>query len=181
MGDRIFTYKGYCGSIEPSVDDDCLFGTILFINDLVTYEGEKPSELEAAFKQAVDFYLAKCEQEGLEADKPFSGTFNVRLTPELHKEACVAAAKKGQTLNEFVKECVVAGVSDKSTTVNITENHNHFHGVGGAEGDYDIEQNNYDEGAIETWQQHLSVRPLRRGQHQKRAHATKSPKPSSLN
>ena len=111
MSDRILSYKSYSGSIEVSIEDGCLHGEILFINDLVSYEAENVRELQTAFAEAVDFYLDKCRRDGLEPDKPCSGTFNVRLTPELHRNASLAAARKGQSLNDFVKECVSDGVS----------------------------------------------------------------------
>lgn len=111
MNDRILSYKNYSGSIEVSIEDGCLHGEILFINDLVSYEAENVRELQAAFAEAVDSYLDKCRREGLEPDKPCSGTFNVRLAPELHRSASVAAAGKGQSLNDFVKDCVSDGVS----------------------------------------------------------------------
>jgi hypothetical protein len=48
MSDKTFSYKGFCGSKEISLEDDCLFGKILFVNDLVTYEAESPSALKKA-------------------------------------------------------------------------------------------------------------------------------------
>lgn len=112
MSDKILSHKNYSGSIEVSLEDGCLHGEILFINDLVSYESETVGGLQAAFEAAVDNYLDKCRREGLEPDKPCGGTFNVRLTPELHRNASVAAARKGQSLNDFVKDCVSKGVSD---------------------------------------------------------------------
>jgi predicted HicB family RNase H-like nuclease len=112
MSDKILSHKNYSGSIEVSLEDGCLHGEILFINDLISYESETVAGLQAAFQEAVDFYLDKCRREGLEPDKPCSGTFNVRLSPELHRNASVAAARNGQSLNDFVKDCVSKGVSD---------------------------------------------------------------------
>lgn len=112
MSDKVLSHKNYSGSIEVSLEDGCLHGEILFINDLVSYESETVAGLQAAFQEAVDFYLDKCRRDGLEPDKPCSGTFNVRLSPELHRNASVAAARKGQSLNDFVKDCVSKGVSD---------------------------------------------------------------------
>ena len=65
-----FFYRGYCGSIEESRDDHCFHGQILLTRDLVTYEASEPDGLEAAFIQAVDYYLDKCAREGLLPDQP---------------------------------------------------------------------------------------------------------------
>ena len=86
-------YKGYEGTIETSIEDDILFGTIAFINDTVTYEAETITKLKEEFHSAVDHYLKLCEKVGKEPDKPFKGIFNVRISPELHKEAVKQGGK----------------------------------------------------------------------------------------
>ncbi|GAC1321947.1 MAG: hypothetical protein NVSMB28_14090 [Collimonas sp.] len=129
MNDKVLSHKNYLGSIEVSIEDGCLHGEILFINDLVTYEAEGVRELQQAFEEAVDFYLDKCRREGLEPNKPCSGTFNVRLTPELHRNASMAAARKGQSLNDFVKDCVSHGVSATTKDPGFTAGRSHLHPV----------------------------------------------------
>lgn len=106
-------YNGYLGSVECSFEDKCLHGKILYINDLVTYEAETVSELEAAFEESVDDYLATCAEVGKDPDKSFKGTFNVRMTPELHKAAAVAAGTQETTLNEFVSQAVAEKVDGR--------------------------------------------------------------------
>lgn len=63
------TYKGYLGSVNYSDKDQVFFGKIEGINGLVNFEGESVKELTAAFHEAVDDYLAYCEDEGIEPDK----------------------------------------------------------------------------------------------------------------
>lgn len=106
MTDKILSYKNYCGSVEFSLEDDCLHGQVLFVRDLVTYEAKRISELKQAFEAAVDHYLDKCEREGLVPDKPFGGSFNVRLTPAMHRAVAVEAARLGTSLNDLVRECI---------------------------------------------------------------------------
>ena len=45
MGDFL-KYKSFLSSVEYSVDDNCLFGKVMFIKSLLTYEGETLQELE---------------------------------------------------------------------------------------------------------------------------------------
>ena len=89
MNTKVFeAYKGFTGSIEISVDDDCLFGKILYIDDLVNYFAKTPKELEIEFKKAVDDYLAFCKSEGVSPNKPFSGSSNVPVPVlRMHKSA----------------------------------------------------------------------------------------------
>lgn len=109
-----FTYKGYSGSCLSSIEDECLHGRILFITDLITYEGNTIPELRASFEMAVDDYLNYCKETGKQAEKPYSGSFNVRIPPELHKELAKRASRHGMTINEFVKHAIEKEVKPKT-------------------------------------------------------------------
>jgi predicted HicB family RNase H-like nuclease len=107
MTKPLLSHLGFHGTAEVSYEDDCLHGKVLFIDDLITYEGGTPAGLKAAFIDAVDRYLAYCERTGKPANKPYSGTFNIRTGPEIHREACKVAAESEQSLNDFVRDCIV--------------------------------------------------------------------------
>ena len=97
-------YKGYTGSIEISKADKLLYGKVLNVNSLISYEGKTVEELEADFKGALDEYLEDCKEMNVSPEKPFKGSFNVRVRPELHRELALAALNSGQTLNKFVAD-----------------------------------------------------------------------------
>lgn len=100
-------YKGYIGSVEYSEDDKCLFGKVQgMAKDCITYEGSTVEELTADFEGAVDDYLKLCADKGVEPRKPYTGVLNVRLTPEIHSGAAMAASKAGITINAFIKNAV---------------------------------------------------------------------------
>lgn len=99
-------YKGYTGSIEYSKEDDLLFGKVLGISGLISYEGKTGGELEADFKEAIDTYLADCKNEGITPEKPFKGSFNVRISPKLHQKAALLAIEDKMSLNNFVAESI---------------------------------------------------------------------------
>jgi predicted HicB family RNase H-like nuclease len=103
---KTLNYKGYYGSIDISLEDGCLFGKLEFIDPLVTFEGQTVEELQAAFREAVDDYVATCKAEGIKPQKPYSGTFNVRVGQELHATAVRYARLQGMNLNEFVKQAL---------------------------------------------------------------------------
>jgi predicted HicB family RNase H-like nuclease len=119
MATNKLTYKGFTGSVEVSLDDECLFGRIQFIDDVVTFEGETTKSLVLAFKAAVDRYVAYCQSTGKPANKPYCGTFNVRVGPELHKACAAQACDKGINLNEFIKQALEA-----ATNKPVEHNHN---------------------------------------------------------
>ena len=113
------THKGFTGSGELSLEDDCLIGSVLFIDDIITYEGATVAELVANFQSAVDDYLDYCKRTGKPANKPYSGTFNVRIGPQLHREAVMAANAAGINLNEFVMTAIE--VTLKTASVSSTQ------------------------------------------------------------
>lgn len=96
-------YKGYVGTVEFSEQDSCFFGKVMGIRALISYEGTTAKELIEDFHTAVDDYLALCEAQGTEPEKAYKGSFNVRVSPELHKQAAQYAAAHQMTLNGFVE------------------------------------------------------------------------------
>ena len=100
------TYKGYIGSVNFSEKDNVFFGNIEGINALVNFEGESVKELTAAFHEAVDDYLAYCEEEGIEPLKSFSGSLNVRISPEIHSRIALLAKQAGVSINAFIKQAL---------------------------------------------------------------------------
>ena len=99
-------YKGYIGSVEFSESDGIFFGKVLGIRAVVSYEGENARELVDDFHNAVDDYLEMCTAEGLEPEKAYKGSFNVRISPELHRKAAIAAAARQIPLNSFVASSI---------------------------------------------------------------------------
>ncbi len=102
------TYKGYIGSVEFSDEDNSLFGRVLDLPDdtLISYEGETVSELRDDFHGAVDDYLALCEREGREPRKSYSGSLNIRLTPDIHSRVAALARQAGISINAFIRKAV---------------------------------------------------------------------------
>jgi predicted HicB family RNase H-like nuclease len=140
MTPKFYSYKSYTGSAEISFEDNCLYGKILFIEDSITYEAETPVELEAAFQAAVDRYVAYCESTGKSPNKPYSGTFNVRVGMERHRDSCKAAAENGQNLNEFVCSAIDEKLTQRNPAA-LKEIHHHHHQA----------QNSYDEDSAQAW------------------------------
>lgn len=95
-------YKGYLANVDYSVDDKVFYGKLWGINDLVDFMADKASDIEEEFHKAVDDYIAFCEEVGKNPEKCFNGTFNVRFSPELHKEVAFMASQQGITLNQFM-------------------------------------------------------------------------------
>lgn len=96
-------YKGYVGSVEFSEEDCVFYGKVMGIRSLISYEGTTAKELINDFHVAVDDYLILCEEEGITPEIAYKGSFNVRISPELHKRAVMYAQAREMSLNKLVE------------------------------------------------------------------------------
>ena len=99
-------YKDYVGSVEFSEEDAVFHGKVVGIKSLISFEGDSVSTLVEDFHNAVDEYLDFCAENGKEPEKPFKGSFNVRIGAELHRKAAMSASAKGVSLNAFVEDAI---------------------------------------------------------------------------
>lgn len=97
-------YKGYVGSVEFSEEDGVFFGKVMGIRSLISYEGENAKELIKDFHGAIDDYLEYCKAEGKEPEIAFRGSFNIRLTPELHKKLYIYTTAHQMSINKYIED-----------------------------------------------------------------------------
>lgn len=109
----VLLYKEFIGTVHFSSEDDVFYGKIEGIEDLVTFEGKSVSELKESFIEAVNDYIELCKKADKKPFKSFKGTFNVRLSPELHKKAFKIAAIEGISLNQFVQKAIEHELNQK--------------------------------------------------------------------
>jgi len=95
-------HKGYFGSVEHDIESGTLHGTVQGLADVITYEAKTLPALVKAFKASVNDYLRFCEQRGEQPDRPYSGRFNARLSPEIHRKAASLAEVQDISLNDLV-------------------------------------------------------------------------------
>ena len=84
----------------------CYSGGHTSVNDLINFEGSSVKELKRAFHEAVEDYIETCKKVGKEPNKSYKGTFNVRISTDLHRDAAVFAATNNVSLNDFVKTAI---------------------------------------------------------------------------
>ncbi|MDR1973149.1 MAG: type II toxin-antitoxin system HicB family antitoxin [Bacteroidales bacterium] len=99
----VLAYKGFIGSVHFSADDNVFFGKVEGINDLVTFEGYTVQELKNAFHYMVDEHIKDCEQENKPVEKSYKGSFNIRISPNLHKRVALFAKSRGISINSYIK------------------------------------------------------------------------------
>ena len=103
---NVLEYQGYYGTVEFSAEDKTLFGKVIGVNSLISFEGDSVQSLRTDFEGAVDDYLAMCAEQGIAPEKAYKGSFNVRLPPELHRALAMHSATRGQTLNAAVEDAI---------------------------------------------------------------------------
>ena len=113
---QMMEYKGYHATAEFSAEDKLFVGKVFGTRDSLNFHGTTVDELEQSFHDCIDDYLAMCEFLGCEPDKEYKGAFNVRVTPELHREATFAAEEQGISLNQFVSSALEAALHPHEST-----------------------------------------------------------------
>jgi len=99
-------YNGYLGFVEYDSDAKIFHGEVINTKDVITFQGVSVEEIETSFRESVDDYIQWCISEGVEPEKPYSGRFNLRLSPELHREVAVTAKKMKLSINGFVEKAL---------------------------------------------------------------------------
>jgi predicted HicB family RNase H-like nuclease len=107
-------YKGYVGKVEFDAEAGILHGEVIGIRDVVTFQGSSVKEIEKAFRDSVDDYLALCKERGEQPNRPCSGNFVVRVSPELHRRASLEASARGESLNALVVDCLSKEVGEEA-------------------------------------------------------------------
>jgi len=102
----MLNYKGYIGAVKFDEEAEIFHGEVLNIRDVITFQGSAVKSLKKAFKDSINDYLVFCEERGESPERPFSGRFNIRLDPELHREAYIAAKAAGMSLNTWVVDAI---------------------------------------------------------------------------
>lgn len=100
----LMTYKDYHAKIEYDDDARVFHGRVLGIKDVINFEGDCVEELSKAFEDSITDYLAFCRERGEEPEKPFSGKFEVRISPKLHEQLYERAAEEGISINKLVNK-----------------------------------------------------------------------------
>lgn len=107
------TYKGYTARIEYDDEDGIFFGRLAGIRDGVGFHADTVADLRAAFRESVDDYIETCAKIGKKPQKPYSGNLMLRVNPEVHAKAALAAELAGKSLNQWGEE-VLAKAADEA-------------------------------------------------------------------
>ena len=97
-------YDDYIATIEFDPEIDMFIGCVINLSGPVTFYGKSTTELKREFKKSIQVYLDVCKERGIQPEKPYSGRFNIRMTPQQHRYFAQLAAAKGKSLNTWALE-----------------------------------------------------------------------------
>ena len=103
---KFIKHKDYYGSVEYSAEDNILHGKVMFIRSLITYEAKDVTGLKKVFKNAIEEYLVDCKKRKVKPELPLKGSFNVRISAELHRKAVLYANENDTNLNNVVAKAL---------------------------------------------------------------------------
>jgi predicted HicB family RNase H-like nuclease len=106
------THGGYTARIEFDERDSIFVGRILGLHSIISFHGATVAQLRREFSAAVKDYLRDCEEQGVAPEKPASGKLLLRVPPEVHSRALVAAQTQGKSLNQWATEALQRAVAD---------------------------------------------------------------------
>ena len=111
-------YKGYVGSIEFSQQDMLFYGKVLGITSLISYEGIDAESLTSDFYASIDAYLEMCEERNTKPERPYKGSFNVRIAPDLHRQLAIISKKNDVSLNTSVERAIINYIDHEDMLLN---------------------------------------------------------------
>ena len=105
---NVITYRGYSARLEFDAEDEIFTGRIAGIRDVVGFHADTVADLKIAFHEAVDDYLETCAKLNKTPQKPYSGNLMLRVGPDVHSRAVLAAELSGKSLNQWGEETLAA-------------------------------------------------------------------------
>lgn len=99
-------YKNYIATVDFDDKAEIFYGEVINIRDVITFQGKTAKELKKSFIDSVEDYLSFCAKRNEDPDKPFSGKFNLRLDPLLHKKIYITAKQEKISLNQLVTKAI---------------------------------------------------------------------------
>ncbi len=103
-GSRVKTYKNYIARIEFDEGDNIFVSRVLGLRSIISFHGEIVSELRREFEVVMDDFLNDCKEQSITPEKPASGKLMLRVPPETHGAALVAAQAAGKSLNQWASQ-----------------------------------------------------------------------------
>ena len=101
---NVMTIDGYQAVIAFDPEISLFRGEFLGLNGGADFYAADVKGLRREGETSLRVFLAACQQRGIDPRKHYSGKFVLRLDPEVHEAAVIAAASQGKSLNQWAVE-----------------------------------------------------------------------------
>lgn len=120
MINNTLEYKGYIAKLNFDWHDNIIVGEVTNAGAVISFHAESMSEIKREFEEMVNTYLEACEAEGISPAKPYSGKFNLRLAPDLHRELSAKAAQSDISLNDLAIQLLESGLHNQNNHLHLS-------------------------------------------------------------
>ncbi|MDE8343933.1 MAG: type II toxin-antitoxin system HicB family antitoxin [Acidocella sp.] len=103
---NVLEIEGHKAVVQFDPEIGMFRGEFLGLNGGADFYADSVEGLRREGKVSLQTFLDTCRERGIEPFRSFSGKFNVRIPGELHAEAVQAAAARGVSLNDLVREAL---------------------------------------------------------------------------
>ncbi len=95
-------------SLDPEIG--MIRGEFLGLTGGADFYAKSIDALVAEGRRSLKVFLALCKEKHISPFREFSGRFNVRLNPEIHETAVIAAAAENKSLNEWIASAIETAI-----------------------------------------------------------------------
>ena len=103
---NVLEIEGHKAVISLDPDIGMLRGEFAHLSGGADFYASSVEALYEEGRKSLQTYLELCQKKGVEPSRKFSGRFNVRIDPELHAAAVMAAAAEAKSLNEWIIDAI---------------------------------------------------------------------------
>lgn len=103
---NIMTIQGYKALISYDAETELFRGEFLDVNGGADFYAADVNSLKQEGQLSLAIFLEECEKRGIEPKKHYSGKFILRISPEAHEAAVIAAHASGLSLNQWTTKVI---------------------------------------------------------------------------
>lgn len=103
---NVMTIDGYPAVISYDPEIEMFRGEFVGLNGGADFYARDLEGLKREGHISLKVFLDACAEDGVEPRKSFSGKFVLRVPPDIHEAAALAAAARGVSLNQWAAEAL---------------------------------------------------------------------------
>lgn len=110
-------HEGYIANLTIDEELGVIHGEVINTRHVITFSAEAVADLKNAFADSIADYKAWCKEDGVEPEKPYSGTMSLRVGPELHRAAAIRSSAEKVSLNAWIVRVIECELGHRPATL----------------------------------------------------------------